>query len=123
MWYSERDYAGVLLAKRVDSKEEAGSFMYDEVLRLIESFGGSDRHDGSGEVTVLSYRDVFDEWATEVKCPDGSIYQYKLIFDEEVKEHEAEDCKAEEVSAEPGCKGTLSSARTGTGSGSQHAEA
>ena len=94
MWYSSGDYAGVLLAKRVDSKEEAGSFMYDEILRLIEDFGGSGRRDGSGKVAVQSYRDLFDEWVTEVKAPDGSIYQYKLIFDEEVKENEArENCE------------------------------
>lgn len=94
MWDNEIEYAGVISAKRVDSKEQAGDYMYDEILRLIECFGGSKEHDGNGgEVTVKTFRDVFDEWVTEVKCADGSIYDYKLIFeeDEEVKKHEAED--------------------------------
>lgn len=102
MWYSDGVYAGVLDAKRVDSKEEAGNYMFDEILRLIENFGGSEHCDGSGKVTVESYRDAFGEWVTEVKCPDGALYQYKLIFDEEVKESgKGKDSETKEVSAEP----------------------
>ena len=104
MWSNKNDYAGVLSAKRVDSKEQAGDYMYDEILRLVEYFGGAKERDGNGgKVTVESFRDTFDEWVTEVKCADGSIYDYKLIFeeDEEVKENEAEDHETEEVSAEP----------------------
>ena len=90
MWGEKSDYYGVLSAKRVDSSEQAGNYMYDEILRLIEEFGGAKERDGNGgRVTVQSYRDTFDDWVTEVQCADGSIYVYKLVFEEEVKKNEA----------------------------------
>ena len=100
---SKAEYVGVLSAKRVNSPAETGDYMYSEILSLIENNSGNAR-DGSGSVTVSTWRDTFDEWVTEVKCRNGSTYRYKLMFEEEEggETDEAEDRKAKKVQAEPG---------------------
>lgn len=73
-WISEKEFWGVLFAKRADSRAEVGDIIYGDILDLIEAHGNS--------VTVSTYEDVYGEWVTRVKCPDEGMFDYKLMFEE-----------------------------------------